>query len=283
MASAQFPQSLLTKLRPDLNFFYHDEPPVFGRMGVFTPQWYSCWWLEEGSVEVEMAGSGSLRAKAGQWMLLQPWVRRNQAFRPGTRIVSVAFRWRMPPGWEGRANLPKVLKGCEAPGLWPAAEQMLKATGGGRRLESNERRYTLEQWLGLNARLQDFVAVWCEVVGWEWNRVGGEQADGRLGKAREILETFGQVGPVPYGKLREATGLGAAQLNRLFRHQLETTPKAELNRICLERAIGWLADPQQSIKTMAYELGFTDSSHFAKWFARQTGMSPGDYRRGMWL
>jgi AraC-like DNA-binding protein len=78
--------------------------------------------------------------------------------------------------------------------------------------------------------------------------------------------------------------------------QLHITPKT-LNNACrkfLNKTAGEVINERltveskklllYSVKTLteiAYELGFTDPSHFNKFFKRRTGVLPGIYRKGI--
>ena len=65
--------------------------------------------------------------------------------------------------------------------------------------------------------------------------------------------------------VKRATGVTAGHL---IRHRLVTEAKREL--VFTGRAI----------HDIAYDLGFTDPSHFARFFRKQTGMTPQDFRSG---
>ena len=62
--------------------------------------------------------------------------------------------------------------------------------------------------------------------------------------------------------------------DRLFQRELGCTPRGYLERRCLERARALLRDGERSVAATAAALRFTDASHFAKWFRRQTGLTP---------
>lgn len=220
----------------------------------------------------------------GAWLLLPPWLRRAQQFSKRARILSIAFTLPMPEGWRARTALPLRVPSTRAPRLFEEAVRLQQPLQPDERYHpQSERMHSVAQWLELHARLTEFAAVWARVVGLELLPAADAEArvDPRLRKACRLLEAYARIGPVPYSELRAATGLSAVQLNRLFRSELGTSPKTELNRLCQRLAIARLSDPRLAVKTIAYDLGFTDSSHFCKWFARQTGKSPANYRLGL--
>ena len=54
-----------------------------------------------------------------------------------------------------------------------------------------------------------------------------------------------------------------------------------LRRARLAVATGKLNDPSVKLIEIAFELGYTDPSHFSKAFRRWTGSSPREYRRSL--
>jgi AraC family transcriptional regulator len=66
---------------------------------------------------------------------------------------------------------------------------------------------------------------------------------------------------------------------RLFRQALGVTPHQYLIRSRLRRAARLLADSQQPITDIAFEVGFGDLSNFVRSFHRAAGISPRAFRR----
>lgn len=75
--------------------------------------------------------------------------------------------------------------------------------------------------------------------------------------------------------------LSAKRLNELTRESFGKTISQMLNeRLILEakREIGFVRKP---IKEIAYELGFSEPSYFTRFFGKQTGYTPEEFRRRM--
>ncbi len=73
--------------------------------------------------------------------------------------------------------------------------------------------------------------------------------------------------------------LSAKRLNELTRESFGKTISQMINeRLILEakREIGYVRKP---IKEISYELGFTEPSYFTRFFGKQTGYAPEDFRR----
>lgn len=78
----------------------------------------------------------------------------------------------------------------------------------------------------------------------------------------------------------------AAELNmskfhflREFKKATEKTPYQYVIETRLDRATRLLGNPGLSLSDIAYQLGFSDQSHFTRHFKRQYGQSPGRFRR----
>jgi AraC-like DNA-binding protein len=135
---------------------------------------------------------------------------------------------------------------------------------------------SLSSWLTALQDLCRFIQAWHEAIAAPQD--ARPSVDIRVIAAQQILAADPRMGPVPYARLSERTGLSQVHLDRLCREYLGHSPKAELDRLCLERVMRRLADPQRPLKAIALDLGFTDSSHLCRWFRKRSGQSPERYR-----
>lgn len=86
--------------------------------------------------------------------------------------------------------------------------------------------------------------------------------------------------PIRLGALARQAHVSQSHLSFLFRHGLQTSCKAMLARIRVEKAKVLLAENiHQPITDVALQVGFADLSHFEKYFRRQVGRTPREYRR----
>lgn len=266
---------------PRLGYAYRGLVPGGGENRRHTPGWMSCWLVDVGWAEVRFEDGRSARAGVGEWLLCPPVVPRYQIFPREAEILSLAFHLPLPPDLDPHRHLPLRL-GLEAGGaLRIEAEAIVEILGGHvaeRTIRYRAETLALADWLRLQQALSAFVAAWGEQV----FRLGDARAvelDPRVREAHQVLAARPRMGPVPYDVLELRTGLGRVQLDRLFKQALGRSPKQALDRLCLERVLRRLDDPRRPIKAIAAELGFTDSSHLCRWFARQVGSSPERYRR----
>jgi transcriptional regulator with AAA-type ATPase domain/AraC-like DNA-binding protein len=86
--------------------------------------------------------------------------------------------------------------------------------------------------------------------------------------------------PIRLGALARRVHVSQSHLSFLFRHGLHTSCKGMLARIRVERAKVLLAENvRQPITDVALQVGFADLSHFEKYFRRQVGRTPREFRR----
>ncbi|WP_052248919.1 GlxA family transcriptional regulator [Leisingera sp. ANG-Vp] len=86
--------------------------------------------------------------------------------------------------------------------------------------------------------------------------------------------------PQPPSVLAKQAGISARQLERLFRSQLNVTPKQYYMQLRLRRAYFLLTQTQMSVLDVALACGFQASSHFSKCFRNAYGTTPAQMQRG---
>ncbi|WP_246623184.1 helix-turn-helix domain-containing protein [Sphingomonas colocasiae] len=74
-------------------------------------------------------------------------------------------------------------------------------------------------------------------------------------------------------------GLSISRLHAIFREELDTTPIAWLSDLRLERVRDGLRSTRHSIAELAYRNGYADQSALTRAMRRETGLTPGAYRR----
>lgn len=79
--------------------------------------------------------------------------------------------------------------------------------------------------------------------------------------------------------MADRLGVSAAHLCRVFHAETGSTPLQYLARERMRLACELLQRPSLSIKEIAFELGYDNSSHFSRAFRRVTGVTPGQFRR----
>ncbi|MBL7077154.1 MAG: helix-turn-helix transcriptional regulator [Kiritimatiellae bacterium] len=74
-------------------------------------------------------------------------------------------------------------------------------------------------------------------------------------------------------------GVTPAHFGRAFRERYGVSPGRYRDQLRIDAAVNLLQHSDLLIKTIAYELGYPDSSTFSKAFRRHTGRAPLSYRR----
>ena len=85
--------------------------------------------------------------------------------------------------------------------------------------------------------------------------------------------------PMKIGELASEIGSTVLQLERAFKRQTKKSPSAVWRNMRLQHSRWRLLNTTRSVAEIAFECGFSDSSHFSRWFKREFGEPPQRYRR----
>jgi AraC family transcriptional regulator len=80
-------------------------------------------------------------------------------------------------------------------------------------------------------------------------------------------------------RLAGMAGLSEFHFNRLFKRATGIPPSRFQIKLRIEAAQRLLRESSKSVITVANEVGYSNPSHFAQAFRKETGLSPRDYRR----
>jgi AraC family transcriptional activator of pobA len=119
------------------------------------------------------------------------------------------------------------------------------------------------------ARLSDLAAA--------PSQAGTDRRGALLRRFRELIAThFREHQPVEFyaGRL----GVTAAQLARVCREELGISTTAVVSEHLIREAQRDLVYSNLSVKQIAHEMGFADSAYFSRYFRKQTGVTPGEFR-----
>ena len=92
-----------------------------------------------------------------------------------------------------------------------------------------------------------------------------------------VLENFAEQ--ISAEKLADLVGLSVSQLNRRFRKVFGIAPMQFVLRSRVNAARTILARGSGKLGNIALECGFYDQGQFGRIFKRETGLTPGQYRR----
>lgn len=258
------------------------EGPPIGRHGLFHGVVFTVFHLLEGAVSVTKDGR-TAQAGAGEWLVCRPG-ERFQNFSEAARILSIHLLIESPAntaGWTG----PPVLTLDRDAELERRARRMRRA--GILRRQREQGKLTpqgVPSTFAEQVELQEVTAAFfgrllelLEARGMRYE--APPIRDSRVRESRQRLAAMNLREPFSRAELAATCGLSAAQLDRLWRAELETTPAQYWNRRRLETACALLQGDGHSIKEVAYETGFGHLSQFSSWFTANLKESPRIFRK----
>lgn len=107
--------------------------------------------------------------------------------------------------------------------------------------------------------------------------LAGARARRHVGRYRELVEQRYREQPAVTACAAEI-GITGTQLNRVCRQVLGCSSVAVLHARLLLEAQRELAYTAMSVKQIAHGLGFADAAYFTRFYLRQTGLTPSEWR-----
>jgi AraC family transcriptional regulator len=80
-------------------------------------------------------------------------------------------------------------------------------------------------------------------------------------------------------QLAAQAGVSKFYFTRLFKGALGVSPSHYLLTLRMNEARRLLRETKRSVVEIALDVGYANPSHFARFFRRETGLSPSDYRQ----
>ena len=80
-------------------------------------------------------------------------------------------------------------------------------------------------------------------------------------------------------KIAQDAGMSYSWFRKKFREYTSISPARYILGLRIQEACRLLAESSLTIKEVAYNVNFEDSSYFSAMFLREVGMSPSEYRR----
>ncbi len=112
-----------------------------------------------------------------------------------------------------------------------------------------------------------------------------EQNTGKIASgAQQVFQRFRNLLELSINKSRDATfyaealGMSYKQLNEICKLAVNQTAKAFIHHYVILESRRQLVSTSQSIKEVSYQMGFDEPTNFVKYFRRQTGLTPRQFR-----
>jgi AraC family transcriptional regulator len=80
-------------------------------------------------------------------------------------------------------------------------------------------------------------------------------------------------------QLAVQAGVSKFYFTRLFKNAKGVSPSRYLLTLRMDEARRLLRETKRSVVDIALDVGYANPSHFARFFRRETGLSPSDYRQ----
>lgn len=99
--------------------------------------------------------------------------------------------------------------------------------------------------------------------------------------SRRILANFSALASTPMSMPERARHLevSPAQLRTALRQTTGRNPHDFLMQLRLSRAQTMLVETEQTVASIAHQVGFEDPAYFSRFFARKVGVPPSEFRR----
>ena len=103
----------------------------------------------------------------------------------------------------------------------------------------------------------------------------------KVNRYKELLEKISKhISAETRGaNIAKMAGLSQRSFDREFHELFKMSPKAYLQRELLSRAATCLANPRESVKSIAEKLGFANEFYFSRFFRKMSGMPPSHYQK----
>lgn len=116
------------------------------------------------------------------------------------------------------------------------------------------------------------------IVQREENRRGSRVVEGRILKSiRHMRESLDEN--LTLEELARVATLSVPHYSSLFKSHTGSSPLRFFTRLRLQKACELMEDPDRTVQSVAYELGFNDPFYFGRIFKKFIGVSPSQYRK----
>ncbi|HEV7300765.1 MAG TPA: AraC family transcriptional regulator [Tepidisphaeraceae bacterium] len=247
----------------------------------YQPVATKAWFIQRGSVRLRQY-AGDTHARAGQWFFPGDecgW----QSFSSDARIVSIHYVVAWADGTPLCAHdRPLAFDAADHPVLARRAKALVTASVGIADVPRLDRK-PFAPAPADHFRLQQHLHGWLAEYSQTMERLG-YAPQMRPKQESTIADVLDWVDAHPLNKpLRERDvaarfDMTVARLNRLFVQAVRATPSKRFDARRREYAVTAIEYGQEQMKSIALKLGFSSPPHFTRWFRRQTGKSPTDYR-----
>ncbi|GGO94090.1 helix-turn-helix transcriptional regulator [Wenjunlia tyrosinilytica] len=124
------------------------------------------------------------------------------------------------------------------------------------------------------------------LITWALRLPGAAPPDSRAGRAAVVAQHFVRLLALPERTPRSVreyaaeVGVSVSHLNEAVKQATGHTPGRLIRQVQVLEAKRLLAHTDLALTRISHQLGFADAAYFCRFFRRETGTSPGAFRRG---
>lgn len=262
-------------------FWAYDRPITRTHEWDYVPWPASAWLVKKGEVTLSFP-EGKEVYQAGMWLFprLHPG---KQQFAPGSHLLSLRFNLEWPHGEHifGRQKTLAIQKD-EIPQFTRISGELAQFTTKYFPNRTDKQTYlhgTLGEYLRLQPLFTQWISTYYEILSaHEPPTHTFHYLSEKVQRGIQFLDERSLAIPFHENELATEMGLSVSHLHRIFVKEIGETPAAYWNKRRLAAAQSRLAGGSQSIKSIAYEMGFSTPENFSHWFRAHMKQSPKQYR-----
>lgn len=276
----QLPAEVWRSLRHEWLWVYRGPVPQCGVWSAEIPVPAGVFFVESGEVRIRSDGKETIVPR-GQAFFSSPKLRRHW-FAANTCLLSVGFRSQWP---DGTALFRDALNfAADAPALRKATRQLFASIYGAQKVVSYRQaieaaKYSASEWAVREAAFAAWFVVWMETL----QELGVQPEPQRRARRRRVDQLVAWLQALPLDhttpSLPPDFPIGSRRAEQLMQEQFGIGLRMFLERRRLDVARERIVADHETLKEIAFALGFRHASHFTAWFRRQTGVSPSEYRQ----
>ncbi|MDB6006300.1 MAG: hypothetical protein JWR15_3287 [Prosthecobacter sp.] len=277
--AVQLPADVWRTLRHGWLWVYRGPVPQCGVWSAEIPVPAGVFFVERGEVRIRADGK-EICVLRGQAFFSSPHLRRHW-FAPGTSLLSVGIRSQWPDGTSLFRNALNFTSA--APALRQATRKLFAGIHGPRKIVTYRQAieatsYSAIEWTSREAAFATWFSVWIETL----QQLGVQPALQARAIRRRLDQLVAWLQSLPPDQTTPSLPpdfpIGLRRAEQLLQQHLGIGLRTFMERRRLDVARERIVADHDTLKEIAFALGFRHASHFTAWFRRHTGVSPSAYR-----
>lgn len=255
----------------------YDGPVTQFHHCIYSSSPIAAWFIRKGSVTLTFAQEKS-RYTAGSWVF--PKAEEGmQAFSNDAEILSIRFLAEWPTGQSlfDRSRTIAIPKreGSELLRIGTRLSRLVQRKFPGVKFELRRMSGSPSWYFELHRLFNGWMKAYTDIM--EKRGLAPRtmaQIDDRVREIVHFMEMQPLNQAIRERELADRTGISISQINRLFVRDIGKTPAEYWEEKRIASARKALIESKQSIKSVAYDLGFNSLPHFSGWVKKKFGVSP---------